>query len=94
MQAGQGVELAQKADDRLARAEAAGEGGLNPRDGGGDLKALLLQRLDEHMGGGVFRKGQLRIFPYLVRKGIEKTGFLVEKRGDCFFIHRDFILSF
>lgn len=62
-QAGQGVKLAQKADDRPAAAEGAHHGRGNVSHALLYGKALLLQRFAEQPGGIILGKANLRVLP-------------------------------
>ena len=62
-QAGQGVKLAQKADDRPAAAEGAHHGRGNVSHALLYGKALLLQRFAEQPGGIMLGKANLRVLP-------------------------------
>ena len=65
-QAGQGVKLAQKADDRPAAAEGAHHGRGNVSHALLYGKALLLQRFAEQPGGITLGKANLRVIPEAV----------------------------
>ena len=81
-QAGERVKFRQHTDDRMAGAEAAGEGRGDPGKVFSDLEALAAQRAAIAPGSVEFGKGGLRICPDVIRKVVEKLRFFVENRQE------------
>ena len=86
-QAGQGVELAQDTDHRLAAAIAGGESGFNASYPTGDGKALLFQLPAECLCRLMLGKGQFRIVPDGVAQRRKLGRFGIDHLIHCFFIH-------
>ena len=70
-QHGQGVELAQQADDRLSRAVGRDEAGRHAGQAALDLEAGLLERVGQELGGSEFLQAELGVGPDRVRDPAE-----------------------
>ena len=94
VQAGEGVKLTQEADDRVAGAVPAGEGGGDVADVLGDLKPGFRQGVAQDFHRAKFLEGGLRAIPNLVTQVIEPIFFAVDDSKRLFFIHVERSLSF